>query len=120
MTAFTAVKFTMYEQSEVCVLHLGETMDVYLADLWKLLVLFRAIPDSAMACVFVLKLPVKRLLQSSPRADDMSLEELLVQAQAIIKNRTAGREPVIAAVQPSQTPRSSIGMGPSVTSRKIA
>lgn len=117
MAAFAPDKFTAYEQFEARILRPGETVDVYLADLRKLSVLFGGVPDSAMACVFVQGLPdpVKSLLRSSARADDMSLEELLARARAIIKDETAEREPVVAAVQPSQTPRSSLDMGPLVT-----
>ena len=80
-------------------------MDVYLADLLRLWVFFKGIPDSVMACMFVWSFPgcVKRPLQSLTRVDDMSLEELLALAQAIIKDKTAEREPVIAGVQPSHS-----------------
>ena len=78
MTAFVLDKFTEYEKFEARVLHPGET-DLYLADLQILSILFGGMPESMMVCLFGQGLagPVKRLLRSSSRMDDMSLEELL-------------------------------------------
>ena len=52
---------------KVHVLHPGETVDVYLVDLQKLVIVFKEMLDHAMGCVFVHRLlcPVKRFLQSS-------------------------------------------------------
>ena len=47
--AFVTDRFMAYEQFEVHVLHPEKTVDMYLADLWKLLVLFRGMPESVIA-----------------------------------------------------------------------
>ena len=47
----------------------------------------------------------------------MSLEELLAQAQAIIKDETVMKEPIVAAVQPTQMTWSSPGMSPFIMLR---
>ena len=88
---------------------------IYLTDLHKLSVFFRSIPDSTIAYVFVRGLlgSVKRLILFSARVDYMSLENQLARAWAIMKDETAESKPVVAAIQPAQITRSSLGMGPS-------
>lgn len=103
-TAFADDRFTAYEKFEACVLRPGETVDVYLASLRKLSVLFGGIPDHVMVCVFVRGLPdrVKRLLRSSSRVDNLTLEELLSRARALMKDEVEVGEPVVAAAQPAR------------------
>ena len=50
ITAFVTDSFTMYEKFKACVLHLGETVDIYLVNLQKLVVLFGRILDHACLC----------------------------------------------------------------------
>ena len=51
---------------------------------------------------------------SYSQGDDITLEELLAKTQAIIKDETAMREPVIAMVQSTEITWSSPGIGPPV------
>ena len=113
LTAFADDKFTAYEKFETRFLRPGETVDVYLADLRRLSVLFGGIPDHVLVCVFVRGLPnpVKRLLQSSSRVDDMTLEELLARARALMKDNAEVGEAVVAATRPARITQPLVGVG---------
>lgn len=65
-----------------------ESVDVYLAELCKLRMLFSGLPDQALMCTFVAGLPdqVKKLLQTSSRMDDLAFDQLLVHAWVIMKD----------------------------------
>ena len=71
----------------------------------KLVVFFGGIPDYAITCMFVLRLPgpAKRLLQSFFRMDALSLKELFASAWGIMKDETVMEELVNTVVQPTQS-----------------
>lgn len=100
-----------------CVLCPGKTVDVYLVDFQKLPVLYRGIPNCAMACIFVwgLSSPVKKHLWSSSRVNDVSLEKLLAQAWTLMKGEASVEEPVVSPAQPAQISQQSMVMISSVT-----
>ena len=73
-TAFVVDGFLAYEQFAEQHLCPGESVDVYLAELQRLSVLFGGMSDSGMMCVFVLGLQdqVKHLCTSA-RMDYLSI-----------------------------------------------
>ena len=77
---------------------LGETVDVYLADLRRLAVLFGGANDRILGCTFLAGLPddASRLLRASLRLNVLGLDELLARAQNILKDDT---ELVLAALE---------------------
>ena len=70
---------TAWEQFEARTLHPGETVDVYLAELTKLTVLFGELPERALAYKFLAGLPTgaKQLLQASSSIASLSLNHLV-------------------------------------------
>ena len=72
-TAFAADGFMAFDQFVERRLHHGESVDVYLAELRRLSVLFGGISNQGIACAFVRRLPdrVKSLLCASTRMDGL-------------------------------------------------
>ena len=104
---------TAWEQFEARALHPGETVDVYLAELTKLTVLFGGLPKWALAYKFLAGLPTgaKQLLRASSNIDSLSLKDLVDWARTRMKDNSELRDPVITAAQstpsndrPSQGP----------------
>ena len=78
-----------------------ETVDVYLAELTKLTVLFGGLPERALAYKFLAGLPTgaKQLLRASSNIDSLSLKDLVDRARTVMKDNSELRDPVIAAAQ---------------------
>ena len=78
-TAFAGDGFMAFDQVVEQRLHHGELVDVYLAELRWLSVLFWGISDQGLACVFVRGLldQVKSLLRASTHLDGLSIDQLL-------------------------------------------
>lgn len=74
-TAFNAESFSVYKQFKDRKLCPGKTVDVYLADLRNLAVLFGGIPDRVMAYALVRALPVfvPRHIRAASRMDSLPL-----------------------------------------------
>lgn len=91
--------FAAYQQFIGGQLLPDEMVDVYMADLWKLSVLFGDMNALMLGCAFVAGLPddVCRLLQVTFKMDELLANQLL--AQTIHK----GAEPVVAAVTAART-----------------
>ena len=64
-----------------------ETVDVYLAELWKLSVLFGGMSEKGPTCAFMAGMPksIEELLQASSQVDNMDISEVLAWAWAILK-----------------------------------
>ena len=82
-------------------LELGETVDVYLADLRRLAAPFGGANDRILGCAFLTGFPddASRLLRASSRLNELGLDELLARAWNILKDDT---EPVFAALEASE------------------
>ena len=67
--AFALDKFTAYERFADRKLNVGESVDVYLADLQQLASLFGGLSDNGLCCAFVSGLPesVKHVLKDSDK-----------------------------------------------------
>uniref|UniRef100_A0A5S6R173 CCHC-type domain-containing protein n=1 Tax=Trichuris muris TaxID=70415 RepID=A0A5S6R173_TRIMR len=80
--------FAAYDEFSCRKLRNGESPDVYLADLWRLASLFGGVPEKAMMCAFVAGLSesVLQLLRASSRLGELSLNQVLVQARAVLSD----------------------------------
>ena len=103
-TAFATDGFMAFDQFVEWWLHHRDLVDVYLAELLRLLVLFGGISDQGLACAFVQGLSdwVKSLLCASTRMDGLSINQLLAQARASMKDNTIEVGLAVAAVQATQ------------------
>ena len=97
--AFGTDPFVAWQQFISWRLHLGETVDVYLANLQKLSVPF-GVNDKILSCAFLVGLPedISRLLQVLSRIDKLTMDELLTRAQNILKEL----KPITAAASTSR------------------
>ena len=97
-TAFSLSPVTAYKQFVARRLRLGETVDVYLAELRKLATQFRGMTERGLVCAFIAGLPehAENLLQATTRVDDLLISEILARARAILKDRLAGTESAAA------------------------
>lgn len=86
VSAFASDRFCAYEQFITRRLGDGESVDVYLADLRRLAVLFGGMPDTSLACAFVAGLPeaARRTLRASSRIESMDIDQILSRARAVL------------------------------------
>jgi len=101
-TAFALNSVTAYKQFAARRLRPGETVDVFLAELRKLAVLFGGMPERGLICAFIAGLPehAEELLQATSRVDDLGISEILARARAILKDSSAGIGLAAAATHP--------------------
>ena len=87
-TAFAVDPYEAYEQFIGRKLRAGEPPDVYLAELRRLSSLFGVLADKALTCAFVGGLPehVRQLLRAGSRMEDLTLDQVLARARAVIKD----------------------------------
>ena len=87
-TAFAVDPYEAYEQFIARKLRAGESPDVYLAELRRLSSLFGGLTDKALACAFVAGLPenVRQLLRAGSRMEDLTLDQVLARARAVIRD----------------------------------
>ena len=91
-TAFALNPGTAYKQFAARCFHLGETVDVFLAELRKLVTQFKSMTERGLVGAFIAGLPehVEKLLQATTRVDDLPISEILARAQAILKDSFTG------------------------------
>ena len=94
--AFALDQFAAYERFEARRLELGESADVYLADLRRLAELFVGMSDRSLVCKLVAGLPepVRHTVRANSRADSLELAAALVMTRALLSD---GRAQVAAA-----------------------
>ena len=87
-TAFGTISFLAWKQSIGWQLNRGETVEIYLTDLRRLLVPFGSMKDHILGCLFLPVLPddVSWLLWMSSRLDELGIDHLLARAQSIRKD----------------------------------
>ena len=76
--AFALNPMTAYKQFAVRHLHPGETVDVFLAELRKLMTQFGAMTEQGLVCAFIAGLPehAEKLLQATTRVDNLPISEI--------------------------------------------
>ncbi|KAK4315449.1 hypothetical protein Pmani_000020 [Petrolisthes manimaculis] len=91
-SAFAVDKFIAYEQFVDRKLRDGESVDVYLADLRRLAVLFGGIPDAGLSCAFVAGLPdsARHVLRASSRLEEMDIHQIVTRARAVLAEENLG------------------------------
>ncbi|KAF0311994.1 Intracisternal A-particle Pol-related polyprotein [Amphibalanus amphitrite] len=79
LRAFAVDKFQAYEEFTARRLRVGESVDVYLADLRRLASLFGGLGDTALMCGFVAGLPdaARHTLRAGCRMESLTLAELV-------------------------------------------
>ena len=91
LLAFGADSFAAYEQFSTRRLRPGETVDVFIAGLRKLALLFGGLPDKALICAFVAGLPdaARQALRASSRMEALAIDEVVARARAIMADDSA-------------------------------
>lgn len=104
--AFAMDQYAAYEAFSARRLQAGESADVFLADLRRLVELFGGLPDRALACAFVAGLPdaVRRAVRAGSRAEDLSLAEVLVRARAVLSDERVAAVATAVRRRPAVTP----------------
>ena len=100
-TAFALNPVMAYKQFAACHLRPGEMVDIFLAELHKLVTQFGSRKERGLVCAFITGLPehVEKLLQATTRVDDLLMSEILACAQAILKDSFTGTGLAAAAAQ---------------------
>ena len=100
-TAFSTNPFSSYEQLRNRVLSEGESVDVYLADLRRLVNLMgQTVADPLLRCAFVAGLPtdISLQLKSTVNVESMELSTLVSKARAMLATRSGNSSYVCAGV----------------------
>ena len=117
--AFAMDQYAAYEAFSRRQLMVGESVDVYLADLRRLARLFGGIPERALACAFITGLPdsVRQTIRAGSKAEDLTLADVLTRTRAVLSDervtvaaagaraRPAPERPVRRLPPPRQTAR---------------
>ena len=103
-SAFAPDPYEAYEQFERKRLRHGEAVDVFVSELRRLAGLFGGMPDNSLACAFVSKLPdsARRALRAGARIEDMTLNQLVSRARAVLADEE-GHSVAVAAGGPVRT-----------------
>ena len=110
LRAFAVDKFQAYEEFTARRLRVGESVDVYLADLRRLASLFGGLGDTALMCGFVAGLPdaARHTLRAGCRMESLTLAELVERARALMaENAVAAAAAAAAPARSRHTPSSS-------------
>ncbi|XP_043189920.1 uncharacterized protein LOC122364018 [Amphibalanus amphitrite] len=110
LRAFAVDKFQAYEEFTARRLRVGESVDVYLADLRRLASLFGGLGDTALMCGFVAGLPdaARHTLRAGCRMESLTLAELVERARALMaENAVAAAAAAAAPARSRHTPASS-------------
>ena len=105
-TAFSTNSFSSYEQLRNRVLSEGELVDVYLADLRRLVNLMgQTVADPLLRCAFVAGLPadISLQLRSSVDVESMELSTLVSKARAMVATRSHYSSYACAAITENRT-----------------
>uniref|UniRef100_A0A5S6R3I8 CCHC-type domain-containing protein n=1 Tax=Trichuris muris TaxID=70415 RepID=A0A5S6R3I8_TRIMR len=88
LAALAMDPFAAYDEFSCRKLRNGESPDVFLADLRRLASVFSGVPEKAMTCAFVAGLPesVRQLLRASSHLGELSLNQIFVQARAVLSD----------------------------------
>ena len=103
LTAFSVNNFNAYEQLRMRTLLEGETVDVFLADLQRLVVLIgQTNPEPLLKCAFMAGLPneVATQLKSLAAVENLELGELVARARMML-TMSSGQSAMCAAAQRS-------------------
>ena len=86
--AFALDQHAAYEAFTHRDLRIGESADVYLADLRRLSTLFGGVPDRTLVCAFIAGLPdsVRQVIRAGSRAEGLSLDDVLTRARAVLSD----------------------------------
>ena len=90
-----------YKQFAACHLCPGEMVDIFLAELHKLVTQFGSMTKQGLVCAFIAGLleHAEKLLQATTRVDDLPMSEILACARAILKDSFTGTGLAAAAAQ---------------------
>ena len=91
VTAFGIDAFAAYEMFSARKLQIGESVDVFLADLRKLARSFGGVSEQALACALVAGLPeaVRQTLRATSRMDALNPRQLLERARALMTENSS-------------------------------
>lgn len=108
LRAFAVDKFQAYEEFTARRLRVGESVDVYLADLRRLASLFGGLGDTALMCGFVAGLPeaARHTLRAGCRMESLTLAELVERARALMAENAVAAAAVAAAAAAAAPARS--------------
>lgn len=104
--AFALDKFTAYERFMDRRLGVGESVDVYVAELQQLATLFGGMSEEGLCCAFIAGLPdaVKHVLKAGARVDSLSLGELADRARAVLREESDAAAMLAGARRPVAPP----------------
>ena len=102
-SAFAMDQYAAYEAFSQRQLKLGESVDVYLADLRRLARLFGGIPERALACAFINGLPdsTRQTIRAGSKAEDLSLADVLARSRAVLSDERVVVAAVAARARPA-------------------
>ncbi|KAK8385694.1 hypothetical protein O3P69_016461 [Scylla paramamosain] len=97
LVTFAVDPYMAYEQFIGRKLHLGESPDVYLAELQRLASLFGGMSDKALACAFVAGLleSICQLLRAGSCMEALDLDQILSWARAVIREDSPLESPKV-------------------------
>ena len=100
--AFALDSVTAWKQFIAHRLCLSETVDVFVTELCKLIVLVGDITDQSLMGAFIADLPehAEELLQAFSKLDDMDISQILARVRVILKKRPANNEQEVVVAWP--------------------
>ena len=114
LAAFSVSNYSAYEQLRMRTLQEGKTVDVFLADLRRIVALIgQADAEPLLKCAFMAGLPneVATQLKSLAAAEDLGLTDLVTRARLMVSTTASGQISMCAAAQRSAEQRNSRSNG---------